>query len=53
MFLHPADTLRHHRQATQAPDGVHRRPDGSIDTGHYMARARRMRSEAARGLLGR
>ncbi|MEM9248063.1 MAG: hypothetical protein AAGB05_05110 [Pseudomonadota bacterium] len=27
-----------------------RRPDGSIDTGHYMARGRRLRAEQARRL---
>jgi hypothetical protein len=33
-------------------DKPRRRPDGSIDTDHYMALARRHRAETARGLLG-
>ncbi|MWD29990.1 hypothetical protein E0K89_021165 [Aquicoccus sp. SCR17] len=31
----------------EAPHHPRRRPDGSIDTAHYMARGRRMRAEAA------
>ncbi len=31
---------------------IRRRPDGSIDTAHYMAQGRRRRSEAARHLAG-
>jgi hypothetical protein len=33
-------------------DKPRRRPDGSIDTAHYMALGRRHRAETARGLLG-
>ncbi|WP_157772629.1 hypothetical protein [Pseudoponticoccus marisrubri] len=35
------------------PPRIHTRPDGSIDTAFYMARGRRMRSEAAHRLMGR
>ncbi|MDF0602731.1 hypothetical protein P1J78_18480 [Psychromarinibacter sp. C21-152] len=32
------------------PTDIRRRPDGSIDTAHYMAKGRRRRSEAAHRL---
>ncbi len=32
---------------------IRTRRDGSIDTGFYMARGRRLRSEQAHGMLGR
>ncbi len=31
---------------------IRTRPDGSIDTGFYMARGRHMRSEAAHRMMG-
>ncbi len=34
------------------PQDIRRRPDGSIDTGFYMARGRRLRSEAAHDMAG-
>ena len=34
------------------PDDIRYRPDGSIDTGYYMARARQLRSLKAHELLG-
>lgn len=33
------------------PAEIRRRPDGSIDTAHYMARGRARRSEAAHRML--
>jgi hypothetical protein len=36
---------------TRSKDSLRTRPDGSIDTGFYMARGRHMRSEAAHALL--
>lgn len=30
---------------------IHRRPDGSIDTGHYMALGRQARAEQARYMI--
>jgi hypothetical protein len=33
-------------------DSLRRRPDGSIDTAHYMALGRRHRAEKARSLIG-
>jgi hypothetical protein len=34
------------------PQEIRHRPDGSIDTGFYMARGRRLRSEAAHDMAG-
>ncbi|MGP6088860.1 hypothetical protein [Antarctobacter jejuensis] len=36
---------------TRPTDTIRTRPDGSIDTAYYMARGRRMRSEAAHALF--
>lgn len=36
---------------TRKTDTIRTRADGSIDTAHYMARGRRMRSEAAHSMF--
>ncbi|MEQ9258898.1 MAG: hypothetical protein RIG84_07345 [Roseovarius sp.] len=39
------------RNAPEAPE-IKTRPDGSIDTAHYMQRGRHMRSEQAHAMMG-